>query len=131
MLLPLRSSVVHETMGLAGATVEAAIGWLVESILGSFFTEQMEAWIRGVELTEGVKKLEFEMRNVEMVLATAEGRRIDKKPLIQSLDVLRELLYDAEDVMDELDYYRLQQQIEKGLRYIAVLFYDLLLLVLV
>ncbi|KAB8115292.1 hypothetical protein EE612_055614, partial [Oryza sativa] len=28
--------------------------------------------------------------------------------------VLRELLYDAEDVMDELDYYRLQQQIEKG-----------------
>jgi hypothetical protein len=114
VLLSLRSSVVHETMGLAGATVEAAIGWLVESILGSFFTEQMEAWIRGVELTEGVKKLEFEMRNVEMVLATAEGRRIDKKPLIQSLDVLRELLYDAEDVMDELDYYRLQQQIEKG-----------------
>uniref|UniRef100_J3N8G7 NB-ARC domain-containing protein n=1 Tax=Oryza brachyantha TaxID=4533 RepID=J3N8G7_ORYBR len=59
--------------------------------------------------------LEFEMRNVEMVLAAADqGRRIDKlKPLVHSLDALRELLYDAQDVMDELDYYRLQQQIEK------------------
>ncbi|CAD6254954.1 unnamed protein product [Miscanthus lutarioriparius] len=49
-----------------------------------------------------------------MVLAAAEGRRIDNKPLARSLDDLKGLLYDAEDVMDELDYYRLQQQIEQG-----------------
>jgi hypothetical protein len=49
-----------------------------------------------------------------MVLAAAEGRRIENKPLARSLRDLKDLLYDAEDVMDELDYYRLQQQIEQG-----------------
>ncbi|VAH36713.1 unnamed protein product [Triticum turgidum subsp. durum] len=54
------------------------------------------------------------MRDVQMVLAAAEGRRIDNMPLALSLDGLRELLYDSEDVMDELDYYRLEQQITEG-----------------
>ncbi|KAM0925165.1 hypothetical protein ACQ4PT_004376 [Festuca glaucescens] len=100
--------------GLVGTVVDAAIGWLVQSILGIFFTGQMEAWTREIGLAEDVEKLKFEMRNVEMVLAAAEGRRIDNKPLAQSLDDLKELLYDSEEVMDELDYYRLQQQIEDG-----------------
>ncbi|KAF7003718.1 hypothetical protein CFC21_103974 [Triticum aestivum] len=100
--------------GLLGTVVDAAIGWLVESILGSFFTGQMEAWTHEIGLAEDVEKLKFEMRYVEMVLAAARGRRIDNMPLAQSLADLKELLYDSEDVMDELDYYRLQQQIEKG-----------------
>ncbi|CAD6258409.1 unnamed protein product [Miscanthus lutarioriparius] len=101
-------------MGVVGAVVDAAICWLVQSILGSFFTEKMEAWARGVGLADDVENLKSEMRNVEMVLAAAEGRRIENKPLARSLHDLKELLYDAEDVMDELDYYRLQQQIEQG-----------------
>ncbi|CAD6254946.1 unnamed protein product [Miscanthus lutarioriparius] len=94
--------------------VDASIGWLVQTILGSLFTEQIEAWARGVGLDEDVENLKSEMRNVQMVLAAAEGRRIDNKPLARSLGDLKGLLYDAEDVMDELDYYRLQQQIEQG-----------------
>ncbi|XP_044326119.1 disease resistance protein RGA2-like [Triticum aestivum] len=100
--------------GLLGTVVDAAIGWLVESILGNFFTGHMESWIREIGLAEDVEKLKFQMRYVQMVLAAAKGRRIDNMPLAQSLDDLRELLYDSEDVMDELDYYRLQQQIEEG-----------------
>ncbi|KAI4985073.1 hypothetical protein ZWY2020_017703 [Hordeum vulgare] len=73
----------------------------------------MVAWTREIGLAEDVEKLKLEMKYVEMVLAASEGRRIDNKPLAQSLDDLRELLYDSEDVMDELDYYRLQQQIEE------------------
>nr|BAO79824.1 Pikahei-1(t) [Oryza sativa Japonica Group]BAO79825.1 Pikahei-1(t) [Oryza sativa Japonica Group] len=99
---------------LVGSVVDAAIGCLVQSILGSFFTEQMEAWTREIGLAEDIEKLEFEMTAVERVLAAAEGRSIDNKLLAQSLGSLRELLYDAEDVMDELDYHRLKQQIEKG-----------------
>ena len=94
--------------------VDASIGWLVQTILGSLFTEQIEAWARGVGLDEDVENLKSEMRNVQMVLAAAEGRRIDNKPLARSLGDLKGLLYDAEDVMDKLDYYRLQQQIEQG-----------------
>ncbi|KAI4965264.1 hypothetical protein ZWY2020_054921 [Hordeum vulgare] len=113
LLLAVLPLVCREMMGLPGLVVDAAIGWLVQTILGSYFTEQIEAWTREIGLAEDVEKLKFEMRNVEMVLAAAEGRRIENKPLASSLDFLKELLYDSEDVMDELDYYRLQQQIEK------------------
>nr|AVK42829.1 truncated Sr21 [Triticum monococcum] len=100
--------------GLLGTVVDATIGWLVQSILDSFFTGRMEAWTREIGLAEDVEKLKFQMRDVQMVLAAAEGRRIDNMPLALSLDDLRGLLYDSEDVMDELDYYRLQQQITEG-----------------
>uniref|UniRef100_A0A0D9VBE6 NB-ARC domain-containing protein n=1 Tax=Leersia perrieri TaxID=77586 RepID=A0A0D9VBE6_9ORYZ len=99
-------------MGLVGTVVDAAIEWMVQSILGSFFHEEMKVWTHKVGLAENVATLESEMKSVQMVLAAAEGRRIDNRPLSDSLDELNELLYDAEDVMDELDYYRLQQQIE-------------------
>uniref|UniRef100_A0A453CZI9 Disease resistance N-terminal domain-containing protein n=2 Tax=Aegilops tauschii TaxID=37682 RepID=A0A453CZI9_AEGTS len=98
--------------GLLGTVIDAAIGWLVQSTLESFFTGQMEAWTREIGIAEDVEKLKLQMRYVEMVLAAAKGRRIDNMPLAQSLDDLRDLLYDSEDVMDELDYYRLEQQIK-------------------
>ncbi|CAO2143669.1 unnamed protein product [Urochloa humidicola] len=47
-----------------------------------------------------------------MVVAAAKGRKIENKPLARSLDDLKELLYDADDVMDELGYYRLKLQVE-------------------
>uniref|UniRef100_A0A0D9W9N3 NB-ARC domain-containing protein n=1 Tax=Leersia perrieri TaxID=77586 RepID=A0A0D9W9N3_9ORYZ len=103
-----------EMMGLIGNVVDAAIGCLVQSILGKFFTEHLEVWTREVGLDEDVKKLEFEMRNAEMVLAASQGRKIDNKPLARSLDDVKELLYDAEDIMDELDYYQLQHHIKQG-----------------
>uniref|UniRef100_A0A0E0G070 Disease resistance N-terminal domain-containing protein n=1 Tax=Oryza nivara TaxID=4536 RepID=A0A0E0G070_ORYNI len=99
-------------MGLVATAIEAAIGWVVESILGNFFTGQMQVWTREVGLSEEVEELETEMRSMQMVLAAAESSKIDNRPLSESLDELKELLYDAEDVMDELDYYRLQQHIE-------------------
>lgn len=99
-------------MGIVGTMVDAALGWMVQSILGSFFNEQMRVWTHEVGLAEHVTMLESEMKSVQMVLAAAEGRSIDNKPLSDSLDELKELLYDSEDVMDELDYYRLQKQIE-------------------
>jgi hypothetical protein len=68
-----------------------------------------------------VEKLKFEMRNVEMVLAAAEGRKIDNKPLARSLEDLKELLYDSEDIMDEIDFYRLQQQIEQGVSHSSLI----------
>uniref|UniRef100_A0A0E0N8X6 NB-ARC domain-containing protein n=1 Tax=Oryza rufipogon TaxID=4529 RepID=A0A0E0N8X6_ORYRU len=101
-------------MGLVATAIEAAIGWVVESILGNFFTGQMQVWTREVGLSEEVEELETEMRSMQMVLAAAESSKIDNRPLSESLDELKELLYDAEDVMDELDYYRLQQHIEGG-----------------
>ncbi|KAG8057916.1 hypothetical protein GUJ93_ZPchr0002g26564 [Zizania palustris] len=99
-------------MGLAGTVVDAAIGWMVETILGSFFSPQMQKWTHQVGLAEDVAKLESEMKSVQTIVGAAEGRRIGNRTLSDSLHELKELLYDAEDVMDEIDYYRLQQHIE-------------------
>ncbi|KAG8057915.1 hypothetical protein GUJ93_ZPchr0002g23079 [Zizania palustris] len=105
--------VVHcETMGLVGTVVDTAIGWMVETILGSFLPPQMQEWTQQAGLAEDVAMLESEMKSVHILVAAAQGRRIDSSPLSDSLHELKELLYDAEDVMDELDYYRLQHHIK-------------------
>lgn len=99
---------------MAGVVVDAAIGWLVQSILGNLFTEKLEAWDRRVGLADDVEKLKSDMRYVQMVLAAARGRKIENGPLMQSLGDLKQLLYEAEDVMDELDYYSIQEQVISG-----------------
>ncbi|WVZ54610.1 hypothetical protein U9M48_005380 [Paspalum notatum var. saurae] len=68
-------------MGVVGAVVDAAIGWLVQNILGSLFTQQMKAWSRGLGLAEDVEKLESDTRRVQAVLAAADGRTIRNRPL--------------------------------------------------
>ncbi|CAL5029957.1 unnamed protein product [Urochloa decumbens] len=102
-------------MGLESSLVDAAIGWLVHSILGSLVTDKFEAWAREVGLAGDARRLEREVRNVEAVLAAARGRGLGagNEALARSMDELRELLYDAEDVLDELDYYRLQGEIRQ------------------
>ena len=97
--------------------VDAAVGWLVQSILGSLLTDKLEAWAREVGLTDDARRLEREMRGVEAVLAAARGRVLVSRneALAQSMEELRDLLYDAEDVLDELDYYRLQREIQQGI----------------
>ncbi|KAG8057911.1 hypothetical protein GUJ93_ZPchr0002g23567 [Zizania palustris] len=100
-------------MGLAVTVVDAAIGWMVHTILESFFSPQMQEWIHQAGLVEHVEKLEAEMKSVQILVAAAERGRIDSSSLSDSLHELKELLYDAEDVMDELDYYRLQHHIQE------------------
>ncbi|KAL6623615.1 hypothetical protein ACP70R_033494 [Stipagrostis hirtigluma subsp. patula] len=87
---------------LGAAVADAAIGWLVQIILGSLFNERLEAWIHGVGLGDEVEKLKSDMRYVQMVLAAAEGRRIDNKPLAQALGDLKGLLQDAKAVLLDL-----------------------------
>lgn len=83
--------------------VDAAIGWLVQSILGNLFNGKLEAWTCRIGLANDVDKLKSDMRYVQMVVAAAKGRKIENEPLAQSLADLKELLYDADDVMDDLD----------------------------
>ncbi|XP_062226795.1 disease resistance protein RGA2-like isoform X2 [Phragmites australis] len=97
-------------MTVREAVVEAAIGWLVESVM-NLFTEKLVAWTHKVGLADDVEELKSAMRYVQMVLAAANGRKMENEPLAQSLSDLKGLLYDAEDVLDELDYYRLKEEV--------------------
>uniref|UniRef100_A0A0E0G079 NB-ARC domain-containing protein n=1 Tax=Oryza nivara TaxID=4536 RepID=A0A0E0G079_ORYNI len=110
-------SMIHLGLECHAVATSAAVEWVVQSILGSFFTGQLQVWTHEVGLIEHVQGLESEMRSMQMVLATTDRRKIDNRPLSESLNELQDVLFDAEDVMDELDYYQLQQQIEgKGSR---------------
>lgn len=94
------------------SSLEAAIAWLVQTILATLLIDKMEEWIQQVGLANEVKRLQSEVERVEMVVAAVKGRAARNRPLSRALARVKELLYDADDVMDELDNYRLQQQVE-------------------
>ncbi|KQJ84670.1 hypothetical protein BRADI_5g22162v3, partial [Brachypodium distachyon] len=94
------------------SSLEPAIGWLAQTILETLLMDKLDAWIRRAGLADAVESLKSEVERVEMVVAAVRGRGIGNKPLSRSLARLKDLLYDADDVVDELDYYRLQQQVE-------------------
>ncbi|KAF7081630.1 hypothetical protein CFC21_085551 [Triticum aestivum] len=94
-------------------TLEAAIAWLVDTILANLRAgSKLESWIRQAGLGSDVGKLKSEVEAVEMVVSAVHGRAAGNKPLARSLACLKELLYDADDVVDELDGHRLQQELQ-------------------
>uniref|UniRef100_A0ACD5V3J8 Uncharacterized protein n=1 Tax=Avena sativa TaxID=4498 RepID=A0ACD5V3J8_AVESA len=92
--------------------MEAAIAWLVQTILATLLIDKIDAWIRQVGLADDVEKLKSEIERVEMVIGDVRRRAAGNRLLARYLARLKELLYDADDVIDELDYYRLQQQVQ-------------------
>ncbi|RCV35468.1 hypothetical protein SETIT_7G242000v2 [Setaria italica] len=92
--------------------VEAAVLWLAQTILEVLFAGKMEAWIRQVGLADDTEMLKSEIERVEAVVTAVKGRAAGNRPLARSLGRLKEMLYDADDMVDELDYYRLQHQVE-------------------
>uniref|UniRef100_A0A0E0H655 BED-type domain-containing protein n=1 Tax=Oryza nivara TaxID=4536 RepID=A0A0E0H655_ORYNI len=92
--------------------LEGGIGWLAETILENLDADKLDEWIRQVGLADDTKKLRSEIERADGVVADVKGRAIGNRSLARSLGRLREVLYDADDAVDELDYYRLQQQVQ-------------------
>ncbi|KAF7092270.1 hypothetical protein CFC21_094770 [Triticum aestivum] len=93
--------------------LEAAIGWLTDTILSNLPAGgKLDSWIGQAGLGNDIGKLKSEVEAVEMVVSAVQGRAAGNKPLARSLAAVKELLYDADDVVDELDCYRLQQELE-------------------
>ncbi|XP_037415606.1 putative disease resistance protein RGA3 [Triticum dicoccoides] len=94
-------------------SLEAAIGWLVQAIYaGLLVGGELDGWIRRAGLADDIERLRSEVEGVEMVVSAVKRRAIGNQPLARSLARIRELLYGAEDLVDELHYWRLQQQLE-------------------
>nr|CAD41828.2 OSJNBb0085C12.7 [Oryza sativa Japonica Group] len=94
--------------------LEGGIGWLAETILENLDADKLDDWIRQVGLADDTKKLRSEIERVDGVVAAVKGRAIWNRSLARSLRRLRELLYDADDAIDEIDYHRLQHQVQRG-----------------
>lgn len=86
----------------------------MQNILGFLLTDKLRSWLKQVNLEEDVNKLISEMESVDMMLEFVKGRKIDNEKLTGSLCNLKDLLYDAGDMLDLLDYYRLEEHITKG-----------------
>jgi hypothetical protein len=95
--------------------VESAILWRVQTILEALLpTGELNAWLHRVGLAGGIGELKCEVERMETVVNGVKGRAVGNKPLARSLARVKELMYDADDVVDELDYCRLQQQVQGG-----------------
>ncbi|KXG22479.1 hypothetical protein SORBI_3009G220800 [Sorghum bicolor] len=93
--------------------VLGAILWLAQTILETLLpTGELDAWLQRAGLTSAIGELKSEVERIETVVNGVEGRAVGNKPLARSLARVKELMYDADDVVDELDYCRLQQQVQ-------------------
>jgi hypothetical protein len=108
--------------------VESAILWRVQSILESLLPGELGAWLQRAGLAGAIGQLKCEVERMETVVNGVKGRAVGNKPLARSLARVKELMYDADDVVDELDYCRLQHQVEGGIRSLCCEFLNLLFL---
>lgn len=94
-------------------SVEDAIEWLVGTILASLLIgSKLVEWIDKAGLARDIEGLKSEVEVVKTMVSAVKERATRSKTLAESLVPLKELMYDTDDVVDELDYWRIQQQLE-------------------
>ncbi|KAG0521706.1 hypothetical protein BDA96_08G184000 [Sorghum bicolor] len=96
---------------MATAMVSAAFS-VVGKALAPLTDGLLKDWAASVELGDNVESLERELKLVKALLEPTAGREIDNSSLKELLEELKELGYDAEDVLDELDYFRIQDELD-------------------
>ncbi|TKW00253.1 hypothetical protein SEVIR_8G096500v4 [Setaria viridis] len=90
----------------------SAARWVVGKALAPVADGFLEAWAASKNLGSEVDGLMTELQYAQAMLNNTRGRDINNPALNDLLLKLRLLAYDADDVLDELDYFRIQDELD-------------------
>ncbi|KAL6851900.1 hypothetical protein ACP4OV_020085 [Aristida adscensionis] len=91
--------------------IRAAL-WVVGRALGPVTDGVLESWAASSELGTNVRDLKLELLYAQGMLNSARGRDVSNPALTELLLELRHQAYKADDVLDELEYFRIQDELE-------------------
>ncbi|KAJ3670456.1 hypothetical protein LUZ60_010780 [Juncus effusus] len=92
------------------AAIMASIGFLIRTVIPQILGIALKRWASLVGLGDEIEGLEYQLTKIQALLDSSNRAQIPNESLMRLLGKLKELAYDADDLLDELDYFRLQDE---------------------